>query len=378
MKKTLALLSIAFVAFASAGCGGGEAASDNAVYDEAVYQDNYYYGGDNSMANDDAADDDYWSEPSPQVEPVEDYASDFDDVEIGGYFNTEYDNLSTFGIDVDTASYSRARNYIENGSLPPADSVRVEEFVNYFDAGYPTPEDIAFGIYADGARSPFHSPGTYLLRFGIQGYEVPEVLRKPVSLTFVIDISGSMSAPNKLELVKDSLQLLVDRLNGDDTVGIVVYGSRAATVLKPTSGDQKTKIKRAIERLDTGGSTNAEEGLRMGYDLAHRVYQPGSVNRVILASDGVANVGRTEASDLLRFIEDYANSGITMTSMGFGMGTYNDPFMEELADKGDGTYAYIDNFDEAKRMFVDELTSTLQMIARDAKIQVDFNSDVVA
>jgi Ca-activated chloride channel family protein len=385
MKTKFALLIIIALAFVMTGCGGNEAVNESYNNTNTV-GDFYYNTGETSFEYDDAAPEveETWEEPAPQYEPVESGPSDYDfdepeyNEEIGGYENTRYDHLSTFGIDVDTASYTRTRNYIEDGYLPPAESVRVEEFINYFDAGYPTPEDIAFGIYADGALSPFHSQGTYLLRFGIQGYEVPEVLRKPVSLTFVIDISGSMSDPNKLELVKDSLQLLVDRLDRDDTVSIVVYGTNAKVVLEPTRGDQKRTINRSIERLNTGGSTNAEEGLRMGYNLAYQIYQPGSVNRVILASDGVANVGRTEASELLRFIKDYANTGITLTAMGFGMGTFNDPFMEELADNGDGSYAYIDDLNEAKRLFVDELTSTLQVIARDARIQVDFNPEVVS
>lgn len=298
--------------------------------------------------------------------------------EINGYVDTRYDQLSTFGIDVDTASYTRARDYIESGSLPPAESVRVEEFINYFDAGYPTPEDIAFGIYADGALSPFHSPGTYILRFGIQGYQVPEVLRKPVSLTFVIDVSGSMSDPNKLDLVQRSLRLLVERLRPDDSVSIIVYGSNARVVLEPTSGANQSVINSEIDRLSSGGTTYAEAGLRLGYNMALQAFISGGVNRVILASDGVANVGKTEASELLKFIRDYADMGITLTSMGFGMGTFNDPFMEELADNGDGNYAYIDDLDEAKRLFVDELTSTLQVIAKDARIQVDFNPKAVS
>lgn len=386
MKKYIALLFVFALAFAAAGCGGGANVANN----ETAANYNTYYGGNDTAADDSdyyssydnsaAADDDAaWEEPAPQYYSENDnYTYTEQDEAIGGYVNTTQDHLSTFGIDVDTASYTRTRDYLEGGSLPPVDSVRVEEFINYFDAGYPTPEEIAFGIYADGAPSPFDSPGTYLLRFGIQGYEVPEVLRKPVSLTFVIDISGSMSDPNKLDLVKQSLYLLVDRLDRFDKVAIVAYGTSAKIVLEATSGNNGETINSAIRRLNAGGSTNAEDGLRIGYKMAYQNYQSESVNRVILLSDGVANVGQTEASELLRFIEDYASTGITLTTMGFGMGTYNDPFMEELADSGDGSYAYIDNLDEARRLFVDDLTSTLQVIARDARIQVDFNTEVVA
>jgi Ca-activated chloride channel family protein len=288
------------------------------------------------------------------------------------------DHLSTFALDVDTASYSVARRYVMDGNLPPAESVRVEEFVNYFDAGYPTPSDVAFAIYADGAPSPFHYDGSHILRFGIQGYQVSDADRKPASLTFVIDVSGSMDMENRLGLVKQSLQLLVERLRPTDTVAIVVYGSEARVVLNPTSGEDLNRILDAIYSLRTEGATNAEAGLRLGYQLAYQAYRPGAINRVILCSDGVANVGATGPDAILEQIRGYADTGITLTSVGFGMGNFNDVLMEQLADNGDGTYAYVDTLDEAERLFVDDLTSTLQTIAMDAKVQVDFNPDIVA
>ncbi|MEW5870221.1 MAG: von Willebrand factor type A domain-containing protein [Chloroflexota bacterium] len=287
------------------------------------------------------------------------------------------DRLSTFALDVDTASYTVARRYVMDGNLPPADAIRVEEFVNYFDMGYPTPDNIAFGIYADGAPSPFHTDGSYILRIGIQGYQVSEAERKPASLTFVIDVSGSMEMENRLELVKQSLQLLVDRLRPNDTVAIVVYGSEARIVLNPTSGEDRNRILSAIYSLQTEGATNAEAGLRLGYQMAYQAFRPNAINRVILCSDGVANVGNTGPDAILESIVGYANQGITLTSVGFGMGNFNDVLMEQLADKGNGNYAYIDDLDEARRLFVDNLTSTLQVIAMDAKVQVDFNPDVV-
>lgn len=279
---------------------------------------------------------------------------------------------------MDTASYSVARRYVMDGNLPPADLVRVEEFVNYFDAGYPSPSDIAFGIYADGAPSPFQRDGSYIVRFGVQGYQVSEEERKPATLTFVIDVSGSMEMENRLGLVKQSLQLLVDRLRPSDTVAIVVYGSNAYVVLNPTSGEDRNRILEAVYSLHTEGATNAEAGLRLGYQLAYQAFRPGAINRVILCSDGVANVGETGPDAILEEIRGYTETGITLTSVGFGMGNFNDVLMEQLADKGDGNYAYVDTLDEARRLFVDNLTSTLQVIAKDAKVQVDFNKEVVS
>ncbi len=309
--------------------------------------------------------------PAPQNNFFENYG-------VNPYVDTYEDHLSTFALDVDTASYSVARRYVNDGHLPPADAVRVEEFVNYFDMGYPTPPDVAFGIYADGAPTPFFQDGSYILRFGVQGYEVSEYERKPATLTFVIDISGSMDMENRLGLVKQSLQMLVERLRPTDTVSIVVYGSRARVVLYPTSGEDKGAILSAIYSLRTEGATNAEAGLQLGYQLAWQAYRPEAINRVILCSDGVANVGQTGPDDILETIRFYVDSGITMTSVGFGMGNFNDILMEQLADNGNGNYAYVDSLEEAEKLFVDDLTSTLQAIALDAKIQVDFNPEVVA
>jgi Ca-activated chloride channel family protein len=302
----------------------------------------------------------------------------FENYGVNPFVDTYEDHLSTFALDVDTASYSLARRYVNDGNIPPSDAIRVEEFVNYFDPGYPTPPDVAFGIYADGAPSPFQHDGTYILRFGIQGYQVAEYARKPASLTFVIDVSGSMDWENRLWLVKQSLQMLVDRLRPDDTVSIVVYGSDARIVLFPTSGEDRAAILNAIYSLQTEGATNAEAGLRLGYQIAWQAFRPEAINRVILCSDGVANVGNTGPDAILETIRGYVETGITLTSVGFGMGNFNDVLMEQLADNGDGSYAYVDDLDEAQKLFVEDLTATLQVIALDAKIQVDFNTDVVA
>jgi Ca-activated chloride channel family protein len=302
----------------------------------------------------------------------------FENYGVNPFVDPREDHLSTFALDVDTASYSVVRRYVMDGNVPPADAVRVEEFVNYFDMGYPTPPEVAFGIYADGAPSPFHYDGTTILRFGIQGYEVPDYARKPASLTFVIDISGSMDIENRLGLVKQSLQLLVNNLRPNDTASIVVYGSDARVVLYPTSGEDQAAISNAIYSLRTEGATNAEAGLRLGYQIAWQAFRQEAINRVILCSDGVANVGVTGPNAILEIIQGYVDTGITLTTVGFGMGNFNDVLMEQLADNGDGHYAYVDTLDEAEKLFVEDLTSTLQAIALDAKVQVDFNAEVVA
>lgn len=301
----------------------------------------------------------------------------FQDYGVNPLTDTNRDHLSTFAIDVDTASYAVTRRYINDGALPPIDAVRAEEFINAFDQGYAPPRDSAFAIYADGAPAPFSDQPGYLLRIGIQGYQVPEEVRKPANLTFVIDISGSMNMENRLGLVKRSLNLLVERLQPADTVAIVVYGSDAYAVLEPTAGSQRRAIQRAINRLQTEGATNAEQGLRLGYEYAMRMYQPEETNRVILCSDGVANVGTTSADGILEFVGGFVDEGIDLTTVGFGMGNFNDVLLEQLADRGNGAYHYVDTLEEARKLFVEDLTSTLEVIAYDAKVQVDFNPEIV-
>ncbi len=313
--------------------------------------------------------------PGSVPTPADNY---FRDYGVNPFVDAYEDHLSTFALDTDTASYSLARRYVMDGNLPPAEAVRVEEFVNSFEQDYPNPPGVAFGVYADGASSPFHEDGTYILRFGVQGYQVPEAERKPAVLTFVIDVSGSMSQENRLKLVKQSLQLLVERLRPHDRVAIVAYTTDAWVVLHPTSGEDRGTILEAIYSLEPMQTTNVEAGLRLGYQLAYEELQPGWTNRVILCSDGVANEGATLPEEILKSVGGYADAGITLTSVGFGMGNYNDVLLEQLADKGDGHYAYVDTLDEARKLFVDDLTSTLQVIALDAKVQVDFNPDNVA
>jgi Ca-activated chloride channel family protein len=304
----------------------------------------------------------------------------FQNYGVNPMVDTEDDQLSTFALDVDTGSYTVMRRYITDGSLPPADAVRVEEFVNYFDQGYRyPPEHQAFGINIDGGSTPFGETERYqMLRIGIQGYAVPAEERKDVTLTFVIDVSGSMQMENRLELVKRSLELLVEQLRPSDSVSIVVYGTEARVVLEPTRGNRQGDILEAIYGLQPEGVTNAEAGLRLGYKMAARAFNPEGINRVILCSDGVANLGDTTADSIWDHVKKRAGEGITLTTVGFGMGNYNDVLMEQLADNGNGFYTYVDTLKEARRIFVENLTSTLQVIAMNAKVQVDFNPEIVS
>jgi len=380
-------LGMAFVLLVASACGGAVATQSPAPHEESAtpaepaapepeVQDEYSYESPAQSQTESFAP----SGSPPSSKDSEPYDMFFKDYGVNPSIDTEDDHLSTFALDVDTGSYTIMRNYLAEGNLPPEDSVRVEEYVNYFEQGYPfPPSHQAFGITIDGAPSPFSETERYsMVRVGIQGYEVPDSERKDVSLTFVIDVSGSMDMDNRLGLVKRSLELLVERLHRDDQVSIVVYGTDARIVLDPTSGSDKGRILRAIHKLQPEGVTNAEAGLRLGYKMAMRAYNPRIINRVILCSDGVANMGETEWDAILHEVRGYVEEGVMLTSIGFGMDNYNDVLMEQLADNGNGFYAYVDNMDEAERLFIDNLTSTLQTIALDAKVQVDFNPEVVA
>jgi Ca-activated chloride channel family protein len=302
----------------------------------------------------------------------------FEDYGTNPFVDTAQDNLSTFAVDVDTGSYTLARSYLNDGILPPAEAIRLEEFVNYFDQDYPVPQQNTFDIVMDAAPTPFNAQGNLVMRIGIQGYDVDPNDRPDATLIFVIDVSGSMDAGNRLGAVKEALYTLTQGLRPDDRVGIVVYGSRGRVLLEPTPVGQTRQINRAIERLQPDGSTNAEEGLRLAYELATADFDPDRINRLILCSDGVANVGATGPDTILETVRQQARQGITLTTVGFGMGNYNDVLMEQLADDGDGQYFYVDGPEEASRIFAERLTGTLQAIALDARVQVEFNPETVA
>jgi Ca-activated chloride channel homolog len=311
----------------------------------------------------------------PMVEEESAYQGmNFENYGTNVFVDTSKDTLSTFGLDVDTASYTIAKQYIMRGELPPTDSIRAEEFINYFDYDYSNPSD-DFGIYSEMSSSPFEDD-VKMLRVGIKSHEVEN--RKYAILTFVVDVSGSMNRENRIGLVKKSMKFLVEQLEEGDEIAIIKYNTNAQLVLDHTSVADKQKILDAIDTLTPGGSTNAEAGLLMGYKHASEVFNSELSNRVILLSDGVANVGKTGPDAILKEIEEYKAKGIGITTVGVGMGNYNDVLLEKLADKGDGNYYYINEFNEAKRVFKGQLAGTLQTVAKDAKIQIDFDPETVS
>ncbi|MCA8935823.1 MAG: von Willebrand factor type A domain-containing protein [Planctomycetes bacterium] len=303
----------------------------------------------------------------------------FDGVGSNPFVDTEDDRLSTFALEHDTGSYAIARQYLNGGNLPPDEAIRVEEFVNYFDYDYYKPAIDPFSITMDAAPSRYGQDlhNCYLMRVGVQAREIPAANRKPAVLTFVIDVSGSMEGEQRLGLVKRALEMLVNELREGDKVGIAVFGSRGYEYMGYKDAFRKDEILKSIRGLSTEGSTNAAEGLNVAYEMAARNFREGYTNRVILCSDGVANVGETQAEAILKAVAENRRKGITLSTIGFGMGNYDDTFMEQLGDKGDGHYAYVDSIEEAKRTFVDNLTGALEVVGRDVKIQIEFNPSVV-
>ena len=331
-------------------------------------------------ASDDAEGGLFGSESAPPEEGSEDDAARFEDNTFRDYGYRQFvdagdDPLSTFALDVDTGSFTVTRRWLDEGSLPPIESVRPEEYINAFHYDYRAPRR-GLDVTIDGGPSPFDS-GNYLVRVGVQGEVVEDADRGPAALTFVVDTSGSMDRDDRLGLVKRSLEILVDELEDDDTVAIVTYDDQAGVVLAPTEVAERDTILDAIDALRPGGSTNLEAGLRSGYALANEAFRRDGINRVVLASDGVANVGLTDPTALAQMISGDADRGIDLVTVGFGMGNFNDVTMEQLADQGNGFYAYVDTQDEAERLFEDELTATLLTIAKDAKVQVEFDPSVV-
>jgi Ca-activated chloride channel homolog len=287
--------------------------------------------------------------------------------------------VSTFSIDVDTASYSFVRASLNRNVLPQPAAVRIEELINYFPYAYPAPASASepFRTTVAVFPSPW-SEGRKIVQIGIKGYAVQPSTRPRANLVFLIDTSGSMDAPNRLPLVKQSLAMLLTQLDGNDRVAIVTYAGHAGTALEPTAASDKAKILGVIERLDARGSTAGAEGIRQAYALAEQNFDPNGVNRVILATDGDFNVGITNKDELKGFIERQRGKGIFLSILGFGMGNYNDALMQALAQNGNGAAAYIDTINEARKVLVDEATSTLIPIAKDVKIQVEFNPATVA
>lgn len=286
--------------------------------------------------------------------------------------------LSTFSVDVDTASYSKVRAYLlEQRSLPPPDAVRIEELVNYFDYDYAPPGgEHPFAVHLESAACPWQAEHR-LVRCGIQG-KLLDQQRPPSNLVFLVDVSGSMDAPNKLPLVKQGLEMLVRQLGENDRVAIVVYAGAAGQALPSTSGQEQSRILAALDSLHAGGSTNGGQGIQLAYRIAQDHFIPGGVNRVILCSDGDFNVGVTSTGELVRLAIERARAGVFLSVLGFGFGNHNDALLEEIADKADGNYAFIDTPSEARKVLVDQMSGTLVTIAKDVKIQVEFNPAHVA
>ena len=302
----------------------------------------------------------------------------YDHILENPFLDAKTNPLSTFSIDVDTASYSNIRRFVNEGSLPPKDAVRVEEMINYFTYDYAQPTDQKpFAVHVDLASCPWETSHR-LVRIGLKGKEIATDKRGPSNLVFLLDVSGSMTPPERLPLIKQSMRLLVEKLTENDRVAIVVYAGASGLALPSTPGNQKEKILSALESLEPGGSTNGAEGIQLAYKVAADNFIKGGVNRVILATDGDFNVGVTNQGDLIRLIEEKAKTGVFLSVLGVGTDNLKDSTMQKLADKGNGNYAYLDSLDEARKVLVQQMNGTLVTIAKDVKVQVEFNPARVA
>lgn len=318
--------------------------------------------------------------PAPPIPmPGDVNTEEFPDEEPNPVKLVSEEPVSTFSVDVDTAAYSFVRRSLNDGVLPPKDSVRVEEVVNYFDYDYPLPDsaDAPFAFSANVTDSPWN-PDTQLMHIGIKGFDIEPEEQPRANLVFLLDVSGSMGSPDKLPLLKKSMRMLVDGLDEDDTVAIAVYAGAAGAVLDPTPASEKAKIFAALDNLNAGGSTAGGEGLRLAYALAEQNFDADAINRVFLATDGDFNVGTVDDDSLEGFIERKRDSGVFLSILGFGRGNYNDRLMQTLAQAGNGQAAYIDSLNEARKVLHDDLQGALFPIAKDVKIQIEFNPQRVA
>ena len=308
----------------------------------------------------------------PVVIPTDPGRDQYDGQEVSPVKLTQAEPVSTFSVDVDTGAYTNTRKFLNMGRMPPKAAVRTEEMINYFRYDYARPKDRSqpFSVTTDVAKTPWNDD-TYLMRIGLRGYDIDRAERPAANLVFLLDVSGSMGQPDKLPLVKTALSGLAGELTKNDKVSIVVYAGAAGLVLEPTN-DPKA-IRRAISQLNAGGSTAGGAGLQLAYNIAEDNFIKGGVNRVILATDGDFNVGVSNRDSLVEMIETKRDTGITLTTLGFGRGNYNEAMMEQIANHGNGNYAYIDSALEAKKVLGDEMSSTLFTIAKDVKIQVEFN-----
>ncbi|AOE50831.1 vWA domain-containing protein [Kangiella sediminilitoris] len=318
------------------------------------------------------------SSPAPAYEPPVN-REQYQKIEPSDIHSTMEQPVSTFSIDVDTGSYSNVRRMLNDGYLPPEDAVRLEEFVNYFNYDYPTPErkDMPFSVSTEVMNAPWNK-NAKLMQIGIKGYEEMSQELPPSNLVFLVDVSGSMQSPDKLGLVKKALKLLAKGSREQDSISLVVYAGASGVVLEPTAANDRVKIEQALDSLTAGGSTNGGAGIELAYKMAERAFIKDGINRVILATDGDFNVGTVNREQLIDIVERKRKTGVSFSALGFGRGNYNEHLMEQLADKGNGNYGYIDNLQEAKKLLVDQRAGTLMTIAKDVKIQVEFNPAVIA
>lgn len=313
------------------------------------------------------------SGPPLYNQPDQENTEEYEGIEENIFHDPSTKPLSTFSIDVDAASYANVRRFISQGQRPPVDAVRVEEMINYFDYDYAQPKgEDPFSIYTEISEAPWNRQHK-LVHIGLQGKKIATDKLPPSNLVFLIDVSGSMADPDKLPLLKSSFKMLVEQLRDQDRVAIVVYAGAAGVVLPSTSGDDKRKILESLEQLEAGGSTAGGAGIKLAYKIARQNFVEGGNNRVILATDGDFNVGESSNEAMERLIEEKREEGVFLTVLGFGMGNYKDSKMEVLADKGNGNYAYIDNILEAQKVLVNEFGGTLFTIAKDVKLQIEFN-----
>ncbi len=356
MRRLLPVLVVPLVAVLATGCssGGDDATSEYGVAAPDAVQ---------------------LPAPATVPETVPDPTTGtFVDVGRNPFVTTAEDAQSTFALDVDTGSYSVSRELVAQGVLPPAAAVRTEEWVNAFDYGYRVPQGDDFAVVTGAVPAALTgTEGTELVRVGLAAREVADEDRPPAAVTFVVDVSGSMEGEDRIGLVQDSLEVLAENLRPDDTVSVVTYGSEARLLLPPTEVADRDSVLDAVRGLQIDGSTNLEGGVRLGYEQARAMFREDGVNAVVLASDGVANVGDTGPGSIVETIRQEGARGISLVSVGFGSGTYDDAMMEQLADQGDGFYSHVDGIDEAQRLFGDELTSTLTVVARQSKLQVSFD-----
>jgi Ca-activated chloride channel family protein len=304
-------------------------------------------------------------------------------IQEGGVVAAAEQPFSTFSIDVDTGAYANVRRFLNKGQLPPTDAVRVEELINYFPYRYAEPQRNArgerppFGVTTELAATPWNRD-SLLLRVGIKAFDQPQAALPPCNLVFLVDVSGSMNEPNKLPLLKGALHLFVSKLRPQDRISLVTYASGTAIALPPTSGGNKASLFRAIDSLQASGSTAGSDGLELAYKVAGQGFIRGGINRILLATDGDFNVGISDFEQLKNFISEKRKSGVSLSTLGFGEGNYREDLMKQLADSGDGNYSYIDTLNEAQKVLVDQISSTLSILARDVKVQMEFNPKVVA